>query len=97
MRAKPGVDRPQPTGGTLEPADRLGKAQGKGRRRRGRQKLDAECVILLGSRARGDYHEDTSDIDFITIINGPVSHRDAVRLHYGHHLAFDSIPPASMN
>ena len=67
-----------------------------------RQRLDAECVILLGSRARGDYQEDTSDIDFITIINGPVDRgteirvrhatSDAVRLHYGHHLAFDSIP-----
>ena len=67
-----------------------------------RQKLDAECVILLGSRARGDYHEDTSDIDFITIINGPVDRDtevgvrnaagDAVRLQYGRHLAFDSMP-----
>ena len=67
-----------------------------------RQKLDAECVILLGSRARGDYHEGSSDIDFITKINGPVDRdteirvrnaaSDAVRLHYGHHLAFDSIP-----
>ena len=67
-----------------------------------RQSLDAECVILLGSRARGDYREGSSDVDFITIINGPVDRdteirvrhatSDAVRLHYGHHLAFDSIP-----
>ena len=67
-----------------------------------RQRLDAECVILLGSRARGDYREGSSDVDFITIINGPVDRDteirvrnaagDAVRLQYGHHLAFDSIP-----
>ena len=35
-----------------------------------REKLNAECVILLGSRARGDYRENKSDVDFITIING---------------------------
>ena len=67
-----------------------------------RHRLDAECVILLGSRARGDYREGSSDVDFITIINGPVDRDteirvrnaagDAVRLHYGYHLAFDSIP-----
>ena len=67
-----------------------------------RQSLDAECVILLGSRARGDYREGSSDVDFITIINGPVDRDaeirvrnaagDAIRLHYGRHLAFDSIP-----
>ena len=66
-----------------------------------RQRLDAECVILLGSRAWGDYREGSSDIDFITIINGPLDRDtevrvrnaagDAVRLQYGQHLAFDSI------
>ena len=35
-----------------------------------RKRLNAECVILLGSRARGDYSENKSDVDFITIING---------------------------
>ena len=94
--------------GAIMTADRLpGKRSGPDPRavaaaRDLRQRLDAECVILLGSRARGDYREGSSDIDFITIINGPVDRDteirvrnaagDAVRLQYGQHLAFDSIP-----
>ena len=66
-----------------------------------RKKLNAECVILLGSRARGDYRDNKSDVDFITIINGQVNRSaeirvrkaaaEAVRTHYGFHMPFDSI------
>ena len=63
--------------------------------------INAECVILLGSRARGDYSESKSDVDFITIINGQVDRpteiqvrkaaAEAVRTHYGFPMPFDSI------
>ena len=67
-----------------------------------REKLNAECVILLGSRARGDYRENKSDVDFITIINGQVDRNseiqvreaaaEAIKKHYGFPIPFDSIP-----
>lgn len=66
-----------------------------------RQRLDAECVILLGSRARGDYRDNKSDVDFIAIISGQVDRSaeiqvrkaaaEAVRTHYGFPIPFDSI------
>ena len=66
-----------------------------------RKRLNAECVILLGSRARGDYSENKSDVDFIAIISGQVDRAaeirvrkataEAVKTHYGFPMPFDSI------
>lgn len=67
-----------------------------------RERLDAECVILLGSRARGDYQEHKSDVDFIVIIDEQIDRAaeikvrataaKAIESHYGHPMSFDSIP-----
>ena len=66
-----------------------------------RERLNAECVILLGSRARGDYRDNKSDVDFIAIISGQVDRAAEIRVreaaaqavikNYGFHLPFDSI------
>lgn len=66
-----------------------------------RKRLNAECVVLLGSRARGDYRENKLDVDFIAIVNEQVNRAaeirvrkataEAVRTHYGFPMPFDSI------
>ncbi len=65
-----------------------------------RDSLDAECVILFGPRARGDYRE-PSDIDLIVITSSEQDSEqkraarrttgDIIKKNYGRNLGFDHI------